>query len=170
MVADYVTQRRQGRRTKNKRETPKQVNVATVNRELCCLKTIFRKALDWGQAEENPTDTVKTHKETPKVPRLLEPKEIENFLQVLPEHLRALGACALYAGFRRSELFHLRWEDVNWKTGEIAVVSRSDHHTKNYESRRIPMNAELSEALGRHPRRLGSPHVLLIVGGNRTIT
>ena len=45
----------------------------------------------------------------------------------------------------------------------MTVVSREEHHTKNYESRRIPINEALAEALRRHPRRLGSPYVF----GNR---
>jgi integrase len=61
----------------------------------------------------------------------------------MPDHLRALVSCAVYAGLRRQELFHLRWDDINWNTGELTVASRRDHHTKNYESRRIPMNTAL---------------------------
>jgi integrase len=67
-------------------------------------------------------------------------------------------ACAVYAGLRREELFHLRWEDINWKAGELNVVSREGHHTKNYESRRIPMNKTLAEILRRHLHRLDSPY------------
>jgi integrase len=63
----------------------------------------------------------------------------------------------VYSGLRREELFHLRWEDL--KAGELNVVSRQDHPTKNRESRRIPLCEPLSEALSRHPRRLGCPYV-----------
>jgi len=90
---------------------------------------------------------------------LLEQEEIARLLEELPGHFHALVACAVYAGLRREELFHLRWEDIHWKAGESNVVSRQEHHTKNYESRRIPMNEALMEALRRHPRRLDSPHV-----------
>ena len=68
-------------------------------------------------------------------------------------------ACAVYAGLRREELFHLWWEDIQWKRRELVVASNREHHTKNYESRRIPMNEALAEALRRHPRRLGSLYV-----------
>ena len=85
---------------------------------------------------------------------MLEQEEIARLLEELPGHFHALVACAVYAGLRREELFHLRWEDIHWKAGESNVVSRQTHHTKNYESRRIPMNEALVEALRRHPRRL----------------
>jgi site-specific recombinase XerD len=149
--------RRRDRYKKGKKT--KQVNVATVNREICCLKTIFRKVVEWGKATENPTSNVKTAKETPEAPRLLESEEIVHLMEELPDHLKALGACIVYAGLRRSEVFYLLWKDINWKTGEISVVSRQEHHTKNYETRRIPMSDTLIKALKRHPRHLGSPYV-----------
>jgi integrase len=65
----------------------------------------------------------------------------------------------VYAGLRRGELFHLQWQDIDWKAGELHVVSRQDHPTKNNESRRIPMNVALQEALRRHPRRIDSRYV-----------
>ncbi len=159
LIEDYKSLRRRARYKKGKGKKAKPVNVATVNRELCCLKTIFRKAVDWEMVDENPTVTVNTLKETPKKQRLLEEKEVAYLLDALPDHLKALGACAVYAGLRRSEIFHLRREDVNMKTGELLVVSREEHHTKNYETRQIPMSEQLKEALRRHPRRLGSPYL-----------
>ena len=109
--------------------------------------------------EHNPTISVKTAKESPKKQRLLEADEIARLLANLPDHHYGLAACIVYAGLRRSEVLHLRWEDINQKTGELHVVSRQEHHTKNYKSRRIPMNDDLRAALQRHPRRLGSPYV-----------
>ena len=77
----------------------------------------------------------------------------------MPDHLKALIGCAVYAGLRKQELFHLRWEDIHMKTGELRAVSRQEHHTKNRESRRIPLNKPLMQLLQRHPRRLGSKYV-----------
>jgi integrase len=137
----------------------RQVSNATINREVCCIKVLLRKAEEWGRLTESPARRVRTLKETPKSPYLLEQEEVASLLEELPDHLKALIACAVYAGLRRSELFHLRWEDINWRTGELAVVSRQEHHTKNYQSRRIPMSDSLTEALRRHPRHLNSPYV-----------
>ncbi len=75
----------------------------------------------------------------------------------MPDHLSALVACAVYAGLRKAELFNLQCADV--KEGELNVVSRADHPTKNRESRRIPLCEPLREALSRHPRRLGCPNI-----------
>jgi integrase len=157
LVADYKTERRRDRYAKGKRVRP--VSVATINRELCCLKALFRKATEWEKVAENPTRSVKVFKETPEAPRLLEGEEVSRLLEEMPDHLKALVACAVYAGLRRSELFHLRWEDIDWRGGELNIISREEHPTKNYQSRRVPINALLREVLQRHPRRLDSPYV-----------
>ncbi|MBI2506069.1 MAG: site-specific integrase [Candidatus Latescibacteria bacterium] len=49
------------------------------------------------------------------------------------------------------------------------MVSREEHPTKNYESRRIPMNDELRKALRRHLQLLGDrlPEKTACVFGNR---
>jgi integrase len=113
-----------------------------------------------GGADE-PERSLAQHQQ----PRLLEPAEVAGLLAEMPDHLHALVACAVYAGLRRSELFHLRWEDVDLKEGELRVVSRADHPTKNSETRHIPMSAALEDALIRHPHRLGSPYVFVNAEG-----
>ena len=80
-------------------------------------------------------------------------------LRACPDWLRALVACAVYAGLRSEELLHLQWRDVDWENGELLVASRRGHHTKNYTSRRIPMNPELIPYLKQHPRVLKSVYV-----------
>jgi len=70
-------------------------------------------------------------------------------------------ACAVYAGLRREELFHLWWEDIQWKRRELVVASNREHHTKNYESRRIPMNEALVAAFEAHKRSTSSSGALM---------
>ena len=120
---------------------------------------LFKKAVEWDNLSASPAVGIKALKEILNPPRLLEQEEISRLIEKVPDRLKALIACAVYAGLRKQELFHLRWEDVNIKTGELSVVSREAHHTKNYETRRIPMNNVLVETLRRHPRRLGIPYV-----------
>ncbi|MSR83254.1 MAG: hypothetical protein EXS58_10080 [Candidatus Latescibacteria bacterium] len=156
-LEDYIGQRIRGHYLKGKQKRP--VKEATVNRDIACLKILLRKAVEWGKIDSNPAKGIKTFKEIPNPPRLLEQDEVAHLLAEIPEHLKALVACGVFAGLRREELFHMRWEDVNWRDGELNVVSREAHHTKNYQSRRIPMNEALVEALRRHPRRLDSSHI-----------
>ena len=126
----------------------KQVNPASVNRETCFLKTLFRKATEWGKVEENPAKEIKTLKEIPQTPRLLEVEEVAHLLEACQEEpctadLYVLVCCMVYAGLRKAEVFNLRWNGIDWKRDELTVESRAEWQTKNYESRSIPMNETL---------------------------
>lgn len=156
-IQGYINKR--SRATYRSGKGRRKIKKASVNRDLACIKLLFRKAVEWGKIEQSPALTVKAFKEVPNPPRLLEQEEVVRLLAELPDRLYALAACAVYAGLRKQELFYLRWEDINWRKGELNVVSREEHHTKNYQSRRVPMNHSLAEALRRHPRRLESPYV-----------
>ena len=157
-IEDYVAQRRRGNYQKGRRKRP--VTPGTVNRDLACLKVLFRKAVEWGHLEVSPTDSVKMLKEIPNAPRLLESEEVTHLLEEMPDHQKALIATVVYAGLRREELFHLQWQDIDWKASELHVVSRQDHPTKNNESRTIPMNDLVVETLKRNPRHITSDLVL----------
>ncbi len=141
-IEDYVAQRRRGSYQKGRQKRP--VAPGTVNRDLACLKVLFRKSVEWGHLEASPTDRVKMLKEIPNPPRLLELEEVARLLEEMPDHQKALIATVAHAGLRREELFHLQWHDIDWKAGELHVVSRQDHPTKNNESRRIPNERRLA--------------------------
>ena len=154
-LASITTKMVQDFKTKRKSEA----NVATVNRELCCLSNMFRKAIDWGYLKRNPSKGVSMFKETPKEARWLNKEEIGRLLEECPPHIYALVATALNTGLRRMELFHLEWSDVDFKNETITVRNKEDWRTKNGESRTIPMNASLYGVLRKHPRRINSKYV-----------
>ncbi len=58
------------------------------------------------------------------------------------DHLRPIVLLALNTGMRRGEWFHLRWADVNLKTGWLTIVDRT---SKNKQTRRL-RNARSIEA------------------------
>jgi integrase len=80
-------------------------------------------------------------------------------LRECPPHIYALVATGVYAGLRRSELFYLEWSDVDFKRATITVQNKEEWHTKNYESRVIPIHDTLYEVLRRHPRHISSRYV-----------
>ena len=147
MGQDYVSKRAQ------------EANVATVNRELCCLKNMLRKAVEWGYIKQNPAAGIKQFKETPKAARYLTSEECSALLAACPDHLYPIVVLALNTGMRKGELLHLQWEDVDFRRGTITVRNRRDFHTKNYEDRVIPMNDEVREVLRKLPRHIRSPYV-----------
>jgi site-specific recombinase XerD len=147
MIQDYKTQRAQ------------QANVATVNRELCALKNCLRKAVEWGYLKTNPGSEIRLFKERPKSPRCLEKEEIAALLDQCLAHIYPIVVTALNTGMRRAELFHLEWSDVDLKKRMITVRNKDDWHTKNYESRVIPMNNFLCEVLKKQPQHINSNYV-----------
>ena len=158
-IEDYKRQRRGAAIKVQTRKKAKKVKPATVNRELACIKALFRKAVEWDRLEESPAAKVRLFKELPAPPVLLEKREIQALLQATPQHLYALVATIVYSGLRQKELFYLRWEDIKHQTNQLEVVSRAERPTKNYQTRRIPLHPQLAEALLRHPRHLNSPYV-----------
>jgi integrase len=115
---------------------------------------MFCKAQEWEKSYDNPVKHQRPLRVNNRRLRYLSPEEIERLLAVANESLRALLITALHTGFRREELFHLTWHDVNFKQGIIRVV-----HTKNGERRELLMSATLRATRQRLPRRLDSDHV-----------
>ena len=144
-IDDYLLCRIQQRK--------RQVKPATVNRELMCLKSIFRKAIEYGYLATSPAARIPPFKEAENPPRLLEQREIAAILRQMPDQLRVLVALAAYAGMRLEEACNLKWSDVDLKVGEMDFVG------KGGKRRRVPISDDLRTYLIGHPRRLGSPYV-----------
>ena len=147
---------------KTRRKDKDGANVATVNRELCCLKSMLRRATEWGYVGENITAGIKQFKERPKPPSFLGAEETSALLAECPYYLYVIVACALNTGLRRQEVFDLRWKDVDMKRRTITV-----RESKNYTYRVIPINDTLFEVLQKMPRHISSPYVFTSVHPNR---
>jgi integrase len=139
------------------------VSQSTLNRELNTIKSMFKMALEWGYLEESPAKTVKWLRTPREHPRYLTEEDATKFLKAAKEsdnqHLYAIVAVALHTGMRRGEILRLQWRDIDFKRRKITVASRDGEHTKNYESRMVPLHRFLVGVLGRHPRRLDSPYL-----------
>jgi integrase len=156
-IEQYKTLRRESRYRMDHWKRSKPVQAATVNRELACIKFIFRLATEWSHLEQSPAAGVSQYKEPPNPPQLLEREQIAALLETVPHHHKALVGMAVYAGLRRSELFHLEWRDIDVRNGVVTVAPQGmQRSTKNNKVRRIPINVELAQLLDKHPRRLDS--------------
>lgn len=118
------------------------VRPATVNREVQCLKHMFNKGIEWELTDDNPVRKVRFFREDNRRLRFLSHQEVEELYQAGSERLRPILLTALYTGMRRGEILGLRWEDLDF-THKVIFVKE----TKNGESREIPMNKHLEEAL-----------------------
>jgi integrase len=130
---------------RNKRA--KAMSPATVNRDLSLLSAIFRNSMQTGLVKDNPVKRVKRLHEASKEARPLSRDEAKRLIEAAETPLRELIIVALFTGMRPGELFHLRWVDCNFEGKFVEVVSRKDFVTKTKRSRRIPMNADVAQAL-----------------------
>lgn len=64
------------------------------------------------------------------------------FAAKYPHHLTLAMLCSR-AGLRASEAYWLQWRDVDLVRGRINIVSTADFTVKNYETRFIPIPADL---------------------------
>lgn len=156
-IEKYKSERANGIIRKNKKVSP-----ATVNRELATLKTMFSKAVTWGKLKDSPAKSVQFLREPEGRVRYLEKEEIVKLLAKCSARLRPIVITALNTGMRRSEILNLKWHDVDFQRDIISLWD-----TKNGESRRVPMNAQVRTTLikvKKHPEsqyifcnRKGSP-------------
>ena len=139
------------------------VTASTFNREFNTMKNLFRKAVEWGHLNDNPTKEVKWIKTGKQMFRFLSAEEIEPLLGSCAQsgNIQYYGmvTIALNTGMRKGEILRLRWEDLDFRRRQIRVVNGKDGHTKNYDTRVIPMNRSVEALLKKHPRRLDSPYV-----------
>lgn len=136
---------------------------ATLNREINTIKSLFSKALEWEYIRDSPAKPVKWLKTSRGSMRFLSSEEADLFLEASKQcknsSFHAIVTVALHTGMRRGEILRLMWQDVDFRRGKINVVSREGAHTKNYDSRSLPMSRTVRDLLKRHPRHLRSPYV-----------
>jgi integrase len=115
---------------------------------------MFKRAITWGKALENPATHLRPLRTNNRRLRYLSHEEIGRLLSAADEMLCPMVLVALHTGLRRGEQFSLTWQDIDFRLGVLRVL-----HTKNGERREIPMSRTLRDTLERLPRRLGSDHV-----------
>jgi excisionase family DNA binding protein len=113
------------------------VRLTTVNKSLQILSKMFNLAVDWGYLRHNPCKGVKKFPEEPfRRTRVLSAEEEEQlFNAVIPGYLTSMIRIFLHTGLRRKELFHLKWENVDFKNRQLFIKE-----TKTFKSRYVPMN------------------------------
>jgi integrase len=127
----------------------------TSNRELAVLRALFNRSLEWGKFEgENPASKVKPVKEPRGRLRYLEPEEEAKLLAAAGEPLRTIVLVGIHAGLRiQSEALTLRQADVDLRRGLLTVQAA---YAKSGQTRSVPLNSLLREALGRRRMQDGT--------------
>ncbi|MCE9637840.1 MAG: site-specific integrase [Planctomycetes bacterium] len=97
------------------------VSAATVNRDQQFLCRVLNEAVVDGHLAANPLIGLKKLKEPRKPRRYLTKAEIALVLEHAPPRFRPLVLAALYTGARKCELTRLRWSDLDFENGKIAL-------------------------------------------------
>jgi integrase len=127
-------------------------NIATVNRELSILRTMFTFAVENDYIIQNPFSRAKgiivisAEKERDRVLSHEEEARLLDVCIAERVHLRPILICALDTAMRGGEIFKIRWRDVNLYTGEIFIPQTN---TKTERSRVVGITPRLREELER---------------------
>ena len=119
---------------------------ATVARRVVAARTIWRRAVRWRLASENPFVGVKGGCQANDARKVFVPAAvIEQVMEELPDlEWRAIIALARYGGLRiPSEAFALRWGDIDWDRGEVRVTAVKLAHIPKCAFRVLPLFPEL---------------------------
>jgi len=121
-------------------------NARTYNNFVSLLKSILNKAVEWGVIKENPIKACKLLK-VPKKIRYFSIEEINKLKDAVESDEKMLLYLALYAGLRRSELYYLRWEDIDLKRKIIHIRAHGKFVPKNKKPGTVPINLILFKLL-----------------------
>ena len=158
------------------------LSVASINRELSCLRHMFKKAVEWEMIDSNPFKRGSSlhEKENNQRLRYLEVREINDLLEACStkviqfphgesklkkmtrkdtDYLRFIVECALHTGMRKGEILSLKWDQI--QNGFIYLKK-----TKTNEPRQIPINDDLSDVFSqiRKKQHLSSKYVFTFEG------
>jgi integrase len=116
------------------------------------MSVLFNHACRYELYSENPIHLVRQSAKRRRVPHILHVDEIKQLLNNVVSLPRLLIFLDVTTGLRQSELFGLRWSDLDFDGGEINVVSSAVHgvisRCKTESSAKpIPMDPLLAEML-----------------------
>ncbi len=123
----------------------KEVSQASVRRMTSVLKSALADALK----AKSPARDIKLPKEekyVPRVPNDIEMAQIHDAVRGTRDEPIVL--LAAWCGLRRGEIFALRWNDVDWKTGILRIdEARSINEDNDYEDKRPKSENGLREVV-----------------------
>jgi integrase len=111
------------------------VSDGSIIKEVNTLKRLFSVAVEKGKIEVNPAHKAPIPQAPEGRSRFLTPEELGNVLKACPPWLRPIVGLAVSLGTRRGELLRVRWEDVNFVSGQVLLK-----RTKNGKQRPAFLN------------------------------
>jgi integrase len=129
------------------------------------MSVIFNHGMRYEICERNPIRLVRQSAKRRKIPIILSASEVQRLISALALREQTLVLLDFGTGLRMSELFALKWSDINFETSEISVtrsiVMQVVGPCKTEASQKpIPLDPYLAEALKawRQTTRYRAPH------------
>jgi integrase len=121
------------------------------------MSVIFNHGIRHGICDRNPIRLVRQSAKRKTFPVILEAAQVQKLLAALAMRERTLVLLPFGTGLRKSELFALKWNDINFHTNEISVVRSIVFQVvgpcKTESSQKsLPLDPYLAEALQRWQR------------------
>ena len=111
---------------------------------------MLNKAVEWELISFNPIAKIKPLK-IDKTFHYFTKSEVRQILKALEQPRYAPIETAililLNTGIRRSELYHLRWMDVDFRNKKLHIKPHDGFSTKSRQTRSIPISADLYKHL-----------------------
>ena len=129
------------------------------------MSTVFNHGIRHEICSRNPIQLVRQSAKRKKIPTVLSANDVRTLTHVLPFRERTLVLLDVGTGLRMSELFALKWGDINFHDYQISVtrsiVMQVVGPCKTEASQKpIPLDPYLAEALQqwRQQTRYKAPH------------
>jgi integrase len=136
------------KKTSTQHGTPR--SERTVNIEMSVLRRMFRKGVKWGMVEKNPFENADDlfFKENNHRERALTEDEVRHLIDASPKYLKPIVIAAVYTGLRKSDIFNLRWRDIDLEKGLIRLEEAKTGKTRN-----IVLNSDMITLLKSLPEK-----------------
>jgi len=115
---------------------------ATINRELAALRRMFNLGIQTGKIHRKPY--IPMLKENNVRSGFFEHGEFVTFREALPDYLQPVVTFAYYTGWRRGNIFNLRWNQVDLNARTVRLNPGT---TKNDAGQLGILKGELLEAI-----------------------
>lgn len=126
---------------------PGDVKPATRNRYRALVRAILRACeREWDWLDKTPA--LRTEQEPRRRVAFLSREQAEGLIAALPEKYRCAVRFALLTGLRKSNVFGLRWENVNLDAGMVIVHA---DEAKASERILVPLNSQAKALLAALP-------------------
>jgi integrase len=116
------------------------------------MSVVFNHGIRHDICDRNPIQLVRQSAKRKAVPVILSPNEVQKLISVLRIRERTLVLLAFGTGLRMSELFGLKWHDIDFQRNEISVsrsiVFQVVGPCKTEASQKpVPLDSRLAKAL-----------------------